>query len=168
MLLLLLGATPSGGPTVCVPAFQADAFQFSGFQLCTTTAVGWPGRPGRFRHTRKQLEDKLRRQQADTFGRRWFEEYLAAERVALARADKAKSAKQREALEAAVEAADAALEEVIEDGRIEELARILNAAASATRVTASIKLARAVVELSSRAAQEASDDDDEAIMLLLH
>ncbi len=145
--------------------FQASAFQNSAFQV-DVASVGWS--PG-FRHGRKELEQKLKRQRSETFSRRWFDEYLKAEEAALERAEKTKSPKQREALEDAVNAASEAVAEAIDDGRdIEVLARALHAAAGASRITASIKLAGIVVELAKRAEQEALEDDDEAIMLLLH
>jgi membrane glycosyltransferase len=126
--------------------------------------VGWPGR---LRHTKKELEEKLRRQRANTFGRRWFEDYLAAQARALEKAEKAKSAKQREALEEAVEAADEAVDAAIEQGReVHDLTVALNAAASASRLTASIKHARNVVVLAST--YEDDNDEETVELLLLH
>ncbi len=124
--------------------------------------VGWIGK---LRHGRKDLEERLDRQRANTFSRRWFREYLEAEAAALERAKEAKSAKQREALEEAVEAANEAVVEALDDGRsLEELTRSLNAAANATRVTASIRHAEEVKRLAAIAEW---DDEEEAIELLL-
>ncbi len=162
-LLLLFQGAQTGAAGVCTPAFQADAFQFSAFQLCTDTsrAVGWIGK---LRHTRKDLEERLAKQRANTFSRRWFNEYLEAEAAALERAKEAKG-KQRAALEEAVEAANEAVVEALDDGRsLEELTRSLNAAANATRVTASIRHAEEVIRLAALAEY---DDDEETIELLL-
>ncbi len=146
--------------------FQASAFQNSAFQVDVTASVGWS--PG-FRHGRKELEQKLKRQRSETFSRRWFDEYLKAEEAALERAAKSKSPKQREALEDAVTAASEAVAEALDDGRdIEALTRTLHAAANASRVTASIRLAQTVVALAKSAEAAALDDDDEAVLMLLH
>ncbi len=147
-------------------SFQASAFQNSAFQTGETAVVGWS--PG-FRHTRSELEQKLKRQKSGTFSRRWFDEYLRAEEAALERAEKTKSVKQREALEQAVEASAEAVSAAIDEGReLHDITVALNAAASASRVTASIKHAKAVLELARRAEQDALEDDDESVLMLLH
>ncbi len=142
-------------------SFQASAFQNSAFQVDVTTTVGWV--PG-FRHTRKDLQERLSRQKSNTFSRRWFDEYLAAQAAALDRAENAKSAALRRALEDAVDAASEAVAKAIDNEQDigDDLAKALNAAASASRATASIRLAQAVIDL----AADEEEDDDEFFMLL--
>ncbi len=142
MLLLFQGAFGSTPPTP--PA----------------VVVGWIGK---LRHTREELEEKLERQRANTFGRRWFNEYLAAQARALEKAKKTKSETQREALEEAVEAAA----EAVDAGReVPDLTAALNAAASASHLATSIKLARNVIEMAL--AYEENEDEEAIEMLLLH
>ena len=115
--------------------------------------VGWG-----FRHTREELEEKLRQQKAETFGLRWYDGYLAARAAAIRRVETTKSKPHREALVEAVDAADQAVTPEI----IADIARMLEAAANAKRLTASLKHARALADL-------AYDDDEEVIeMLMLH
>jgi predicted DNA-binding WGR domain protein len=123
--------------------------------------VGWPGR---LRHTRKELENRIKAQRANTFGRKWFEEFLDAQEAALAKAGKAKSEKQREALVEAV----AATQQVDTEAEATALSALLAAAVNASRVTASIKRADEVVRLAARRELDDEDDDEEAMMLLLH
>ncbi len=142
MLLLFQGAFGSTPPTP--PA----------------VVVGWIGK---LRHTRKELEERLDRQRANTFGRRWFNEYLAAQAKALEKAEETESEPLREALEEAVEAAA----EAVEAGQeVPGLTAALDAAASASHLATSIRLARQVVEMAL--AYEENEDELAIEMLLLH
>jgi hypothetical protein len=140
--------------TVTITAFQKNAFQNNAFQIATRKKVGWG-----FRHTRQELEAKLQQQKSETFGLRWYDDYLAARAAAIERIESTKSRPHREALVEAVDVADA----VVNPETVFDLARELKAAAGARRVTASLKHAIVIAALASY------DDDEEVIeMLLLH
>jgi len=135
---------------VTITAFQKSAFQNNAFQIATAVTpakkrVGWG-----FRHTRKELEQRLRAQRGDRFSPKWFEDFLAARDALAERAE----ALQSELLHrAADDAADASIDVV----------PLLKAAASATRKTAALKHARAIID-----AAEYDDDEEIIEMLLLH
>jgi hypothetical protein len=136
---------------VTITAFQKSAFQNNAFQIATTKKIGWG-----FRHTREELAEKLRQQKTETFGLRWYDDYLAARAAVVDRVESTTSPNHREALVEAVDAAD----RMVTPERAMDLAWTLNATAKATRMTASLKHARAIVDY---------DDDEEVIeMLLLH
>ena len=144
---------------ITITAFQKNAFQKNAFQIATTKKVGWG-----FRHTREELEEKLARQRTHTFGRNWFQDFLAA-REALAERAETLNGKQRAIVQEAVAEASDALVDALQDGReIVDLTPLLMAAASATRMTAVIKHSRAVIDAARYAFE---DDDEEAIELLL-
>ena len=139
---------------VTITAFQKNAFQNNAFQIAVTTKkkVGWG-----FQHTQEELEAKLKRQKAETFGPRWYDEYLAARAAVVGRVESTTSPNHREALVEAVDAAD----KMVAPERAADIAQMLKAAAGAKRLTASLKHARAIVDY--------DDDEEEVIeMLLLH
>ena len=143
-----------------ISAFQSNAFQNNAFQIAASKVVGWG-----YRHTRQDLEERLKRQRQNTFGRQWFDEFMEA-REALAERAETLNDKQRAIVQEAVAEASDALVDALQDGREIDLAPLLMAAASSTRITAVIKHSRAVIE----AARYAAEDDDEEVieMLLLH
>lgn len=124
--------------------------------------VGWIGKR---RHDPKELERRLKAQQGNVFGRKWFDEFLAATEAAIERAERTRSERHKQALYDAVNAASDAAANAI-DGEFEPPSAVmlaLNAAACASRVTASIRHAQAVAMLAME-----ENDDEEALMLLLH
>jgi hypothetical protein len=136
---------------VTITAFQRNAFQNNAFQIATKKKVGWG-----FRHTREELEAKLRQQKAEAFGLRWYDDYLAARATVVERIERTTSPNHREALVEAVDAAD----EIVTLWNVAGVTGMLSSAAKATRPTASLKHARAIVDY---------DDEEEVIeMLLLH
>jgi hypothetical protein len=138
-------------------AFQSSAFQNNAFQITVVVVkkkVGWG-----FRHTQEELEARLRQQKTETFGLRWYDDYLAARAAAAKRLESTKSDPHRKALSEAVDAAD----EAIAPETVMGITEMLKAAAGAKRLTASLKHARALADLALY------DDDEEVIeMLLLH
>jgi hypothetical protein len=141
---------------VTITAFQKSAFQNNAFQIATTTKkkVGWG-----FRHTREELEEKLKQQKAETFGLRWYDDYLAARAAIVERVESTTSPNHRDALVEAIDAAD----EIVTIWNVTGVTEMLSAAAKATRITASLKHARMIVDYAEY------DDDEEVIeMLLLH
>ena len=134
-------------------------------------AVGWfpewdeypPSR--RRRHTPEELEGKLARQKENTFGRRWFDDYIAAQNAALARARDTKSERLREKLEEAVTATSQEVADAIDEGRAPiDFNAALNAAANAKRTSAAIKHSETVLHLVN---EEYDEEEDIAILLLL-
>jgi hypothetical protein len=167
LLLLLGGAQSSTTPTTCL--FDAAIFDPAVFDVCRTITmrkrVGWFHQwDGRLRHKAEDLEERLRAQRGNTFGRRWYEDYLAA---ALAKAEEAKNERQAAALLEAVEAVSNEIDNAVaEDREPLDVAAMLRAATSATRATASIKHSAAIAKA---IAQAWEDDEEEVIeMLLLH
>jgi hypothetical protein len=124
-------------PAVRITAFQKNAFQNNAFQIATKKKVGWG-----FRHTREELEEKLQQQKAETFGLRWYDDYLAARAAVVERVESTTSRHLREALVEAIDAAD----EIVTIWNVTGVTETLSAAAKATRLTASLKHARAIVD----------------------
>lgn len=118
----------------------------------------------RLYHTAEDLERRLEEQRGNTFGVKWYESFIEATEAAAAKAEEAKSAAQRIALEKAVEAA----EEIVTERPqfAEEALFALQAAVNATRATAIIKHANRVAELARMYAYYQDEEDIE--MLLLH
>lgn len=142
----------------------------------THPAVGWPAR----RIKRAELERRLQEQRDNTFGRRRWAELKAlatAEEAASRLAIETQSKSQRKALEAATQAARdtarAATEaQAFPAAQIDALTLALQAAASATRIKASLDEARHAVVLANALMAELQrladqDDEEEAVALLL-
>lgn len=165
MLLLLFSGAKSGTPpapplTITKCCFQPSAFQNNAFQNCAKT-VGWHPSWG-FSHDPAELERRLKKQRGVSSA--WFDDFMAAERAALERVNLSKSAKQKAALDTAAAKVYAAVEDAIAHEWEPPLAMIalLAAAASATRLTASIKHSETIVRMAEQ------DDEEETLMLLLH
>ena len=125
----------------------------------TTKKVGWMPQW----HDPEELEERIKRQKANTFGPKWFDEFL---KETLAKAAEVKSEPQKKALVKAAKAvAEAA--ETVEPSLLSDAITALQRSISASRVTASIKNAEIAVALIKRAAED-DDDDDIAVMLLLN
>src|SRR5271169_371600 len=127
-----LGAVALGEFPVGIPPFIQPPYP--------KPAVGWDiDVPVRRRRTPEELERKLKQQRDDTFGRRWFDDFLKAETAAQARAQNTKSEPQREALDSAIEAASREVDQAIDEGRVdgttEAIILALAAAGHAKRTT---------------------------------
>lgn len=139
----MLGGSPLG------------AFPLGGFPV-VVHRVGWLPR-----YDPEYLEQRLKEQRG--FGRKWFEEFVETTQAALAKAEQAKSPKQKAIIREAVEE----VEEAASSGAdIEGAMAALRAAINASRVSASIKHA----ELAIRFAKypEWDDEEEEIEMLLLN
>jgi hypothetical protein len=139
-------------------AFQKSGFQNNAFEI-SANVVGWMPRW----HDPEELEERIKRRRANTFGPKWFDEFL---KETLAKAAEVKSEPQREALVKAARAvAEAA--QTIEPERLSDAVAALQRSLGASRVTASIKNAEIAVVLAKQSAED-DDDDDIAVMLLLN
>lgn len=138
MLLLLFAGATTAQPTPPTP----------------THHVGWG-----FRHKRKELEQRLKRQRDDTFGRRRFEELLAE---AAAKADAEKNKAARKALKRAIREAQSV---DVETADLGPLMAALEAATGATRTKERLQAARDLLEA---AEMQLENDDEEALWLLLN
>ncbi len=172
LLLLFAGAGVNAPPVVCTPAFQKNAYQFNAFQTCSTTpppptgkVVGWPDTLGR-RRPRRELERLLKLQKDATFGRKWFEEFEAAQ-------EEFANAEANAAVSVAAEEAHSAAKLIHENVREDEFKDALRQVALTLEVTRHVHNLKDVLAAAHHAHAMAMalrahfDDDEEAIALLL-
>lgn len=114
--------------------------------------------PPRLRHDPKELERVIQRQKDNTFGRRWFDEFLEAkEELAIAAKD-AKDKAQRKALRQAARAVEEIAEAELD---FEPIAGVIQAAARTDSVKQTIDLARHARDLVAAYQKYIDDQEDE-------
>jgi hypothetical protein len=160
-------STTSGGARSLL-AFWIGGASDSSTAVPPHRVVGLPGKK-----TRAELYGEIERRKKNRFGRKWWDEFLAAEAAALARADETSSKPLQRALERAVDVAGEAVEAASEDQPSQaaaELTALLRAAASATTFRKAITEANAAIAMAEAIMAQLAEfeDEEEAIMLLLN
>lgn len=193
LLLLFAGTKVSSAPVTtlkvtkcCFQYIQphGKAFQKNAFQNCGL-GVGWSDAIGKRRIPRKDLERLLELQKNNTFGRRWFAEFEAAQDKYAAdneRAELAEMAREARKAAAFIDGDDrprlGGLLQLAAETRNYELARDVTQQARQITLDAEFvrKSREAYEEIDDErallallgAVEPKTDDDDEAILILLH
>lgn len=121
----------------------------------------------RRRITREELDRRLKEQRDNTFGRRWFEEFQAAEQEVREAAALAKKKAARKALETAARAVAEIAPRLDEQTDLVPITLALEAAADATKLKDTLAAAKRAVELLKAELQRLDDEEEDEVATLL-
>jgi len=157
-------------PQISGGYFSMFGRHLGGFGASGTARAG----VGRVRRRRTQTLEEFEAAQPKPFGRKWFEEFKAAELAAKQASETIPNARVRTAISRAVKAAENVKAEVELSPFVPDLAPLLSALHSTAllqSVGQSIKASQEAVEAARKVIEDLrreQEDEEEAIMLLLH